>query len=75
MKDEIIQEVWKAKEAVAARHHYDVRRLVDRLRSEENVQLRGELAVDDTFEQRVQFGPPISHGSHGGLHSRHGMWR
>jgi len=27
MKDEIIQEVWKVKEAVAARHNHDVRRL------------------------------------------------
>ena len=35
MKDEIIREVWKAKDAVAARHHHDVKRLVEHLRSEE----------------------------------------
>ena len=35
MRDEIIQEVWKAKDAVAARHNHDVRRLVEHLRSEE----------------------------------------
>ncbi len=31
MKDEIIQEVWKAKDAISARHHHDVKRLVDHL--------------------------------------------
>nr|VFJ44710.1 MAG: hypothetical protein BECKDK2373C_GA0170839_100925 [Candidatus Kentron sp. DK]VFJ44884.1 MAG: hypothetical protein BECKDK2373B_GA0170837_100835 [Candidatus Kentron sp. DK] len=31
MKDEIIQEVWKAKDSIAARHHYDVGRLVAHL--------------------------------------------
>ena len=33
MKDEIIQEVWKAKEAVSAKYHYDVKRLVEHLRA------------------------------------------
>jgi len=35
MRDEIIQEVWKAKDAVAARHNHDVKHLVERLRSAE----------------------------------------
>lgn len=35
MKDEIIQEVWRAKETIAAEHHYDVRALVEHLRQEE----------------------------------------
>jgi hypothetical protein len=35
MKDDIIQEVWKAKNAVAARHDHDVKHLVERLRSAE----------------------------------------
>lgn len=32
MKDEIIQEVWKAKDAIAAKHKYNVEALVKRLR-------------------------------------------
>jgi hypothetical protein len=44
MKDEIIREVWKAKDAVSARHHYDVRRLVEHLRSEQRSQ--GSRVVD-----------------------------
>ena len=35
MKDEIIQEVWKAKAEIATRHQHDVRRLVEHLRSEQ----------------------------------------
>jgi hypothetical protein len=35
MTDEIIKEVRKAKDTISARHHYDVRRLVEHLRSEE----------------------------------------
>ncbi len=35
MKDEIIQEVWKAKDALAARHNHDVKRLVEHLRAAE----------------------------------------
>ena len=35
MKDEIIQEVWKAKDAISAKSNYDVKRLVDHLRMEE----------------------------------------
>jgi hypothetical protein len=38
MKDEIIQEVWKAKDAISARYHYDVKRLVEHLRSEQRSQ-------------------------------------
>ena len=35
MKDEIIQEVWRAKDAIAARHRYSVKRLVEHLRAKE----------------------------------------
>ena len=35
MKDEIIQEVWRAKDTISARHHHDVGRLVEHLRAEE----------------------------------------
>lgn len=35
MKDEIIQELWKAKDAIALRHHHDAKRLVEHLRAEE----------------------------------------
>lgn len=35
MKDEIIQEVWNAKDAISAKHHHDVRRLVESLRAKE----------------------------------------
>lgn len=35
MKDEIIQEVWKAKDAISAKHDHDVRRLATALRAEE----------------------------------------
>jgi hypothetical protein len=31
MKDEVLQEVWKAKNDLAARHNYDVRRLAESL--------------------------------------------
>jgi len=36
MKDEIIQELWKAKDAISARYQHDVKRLVDDLRAAEN---------------------------------------
>ena len=35
MKDEIIQEVWRAKDAISAKHDYDVKRLVEHLRAKE----------------------------------------
>jgi hypothetical protein len=35
MKDEVIAEVWKAKDAIAAEHQYDVKRLVEHLRAKE----------------------------------------
>ena len=35
MKDEIIQEVWHAKDTISAENHHDVRRLVESLRAEE----------------------------------------
>ena len=44
MKDEIIHEVWKAKDAISSRHHYDVKLLVEHLRSEQRSQ--GTRVVD-----------------------------
>jgi len=35
MKDKIIQELWKAKDAISAKHQHDVKRLVDDLRAAE----------------------------------------
>ena len=35
MKDEIIQEVWRAKDAIATRHKHSVKRLVEYLRAKE----------------------------------------
>jgi len=35
MKDEIIQEVWKAKDALAAKSGHNVKALVDHLRAQE----------------------------------------
>jgi len=35
MKDEVIAEVWKAKDTISAEHQFDVKRLVEHLRSEE----------------------------------------
>ena len=35
MKDEIIQELWRAKDTISASHHHDVKRLVEHLRAEE----------------------------------------
>jgi hypothetical protein len=35
MKDDIIQEVWKAKDTVAARYNHDVKLLVEHLRARE----------------------------------------
>ena len=36
MKDEIIQELWKAKDAISVRYQHDVKRLVDDLRAAED---------------------------------------
>jgi len=44
MTDDIIQEVWKAKDTISAKHHHDVRRLVTRLLIEE--QSSGARVVD-----------------------------
>ena len=35
MKDEIIQEVWKAKDAISARHKHDLAALVKHLKARE----------------------------------------
>ncbi len=35
MKDDIMQEVWKAKDAISARYQYDLKTLVDHLRAKE----------------------------------------
>jgi hypothetical protein len=44
MKDEIIEEVWKIKDAISAEHQYDVKRLVEALRSKESAS--GTRVVD-----------------------------
>ncbi|HRU05505.1 MAG TPA: hypothetical protein P5137_06985 [Candidatus Brocadiia bacterium] len=44
MKDEIIQDVWKAKDAISARHNHDVKRLVEHLRAAEKAS--GHKVVD-----------------------------
>lgn len=44
MKDEIIQEVWKAKDELAARHNHDVRRMATYLRGKE--QSSGRIVID-----------------------------
>ena len=35
MNDEILQEVWKAKDTISAKHDHDLKRLVQHLRDEE----------------------------------------
>ena len=35
MEDEVIREVWRTKDTLAARFDYDIRRLVEHLRAEE----------------------------------------
>lgn len=35
MKDEVIAEVWKAKDTISAEHQHDVRNLIKHLRAEE----------------------------------------
>ena len=52
MKDEVIKEVWKAKDAISARYHYDVKRLVEHLRSEQRSQ--GTRVVDLHARQRTE---------------------
>ena len=44
MSDDIMREVWKAKDAISARHGHDVRRLVEHLRAEQ--QSSGAPVVD-----------------------------
>jgi hypothetical protein len=44
MKDEIIEEVWRAKDNLAAQHNYDVRRLATYLRAKE--QSSGHATLD-----------------------------
>lgn len=35
MKDEVLEEVWKVKDDLAARYNYDVRRLAEALKAKE----------------------------------------
>lgn len=57
MKDPIIEEVWKAKDAIAARHNHNVRQLVEHLREQQKsspapiVDLRARCAADQTKQQ------------------------
>jgi hypothetical protein len=44
MKDEIIEQVWQAKDKLAALHNYDVRRLAKYLRAKE--QSSGHAILD-----------------------------
>lgn len=44
MKDEVLQEVWKAKDDLAARHNYDVHRLAASLMVKEGAS--GHLILD-----------------------------
>ena len=44
MKNEILDEVWKAKDAVAQRHGYNVRRLAEAMQKKEKK--RGPMLVD-----------------------------
>lgn len=44
MKDEVLQEVWKAKDDLAARHNYDVRRLAESLMIKEGAS--GHVILD-----------------------------
>lgn len=50
MKDDIIHEVWKAKDAISAKHRHDVRRLVEHLRVQERS--AGTRVVDVHARQR-----------------------
>ncbi len=50
MKDEVLLEVWKAKDELAARHNYDVRRLAESLRAKEVTS--GHVIVDLHVRER-----------------------
>jgi hypothetical protein len=52
MKHEIIEQVWKAKGAIAARNAHDVRYLLKHLRSEERAS--GTRVVDLRKRQRTE---------------------
>jgi len=49
MRDETIQEVWRAKDAIAARHKHSVKRLVEHLRTREK---SSETRVVDLHARR-----------------------
>ncbi len=54
MKDPIIDEVWKAKDAIATRHNHNIRQLVEHLREQQKssqapiVDLRAQRVADQT---------------------------
>jgi hypothetical protein len=48
--DDVIREVWQAKDAVAARYGYDVKRLAEHLRAEEKA---SDAVVVDLSAQRL----------------------
>nr|VFK64185.1 MAG: hypothetical protein BECKUNK1418G_GA0071005_104310 [Candidatus Kentron sp. UNK]VFK71008.1 MAG: hypothetical protein BECKUNK1418H_GA0071006_104710 [Candidatus Kentron sp. UNK] len=54
MTDEIIQEVWKAKDTIAARYHHDVRRLVEHLRA---AQKSSDSRVVDLHARKIRGNP------------------
>ncbi len=52
MKDDIIQESWKAKDAISAKFDYDLKRLVKHLRSKQEA--GGARVVDLHARQHAQ---------------------
>ncbi|MCX7012311.1 MAG: hypothetical protein NTW86_07070 [Candidatus Sumerlaeota bacterium] len=52
MKDEIIQEIWKAKDSISAKHGHDVKRLVEHLRAKEKAS--GARVVDLHARQHTE---------------------
>ncbi len=52
MNDEIMQEVWKAKDELAARHNHDVRSLSEYLRNKEKT--TGHIVIDLHARQGIK---------------------
>ncbi len=52
MKDEVIRELWKIKDAIGARNNYDVRLLVENLRAKQRTQ--GARVIDLHARQHTE---------------------
>jgi hypothetical protein len=52
MKDEVIRELWKIKDAIGARNNYDVRLLVENLRAKQRAQ--GARVIDLHARQHTE---------------------